>query len=139
MKTSKLLAAAVISLCLAGTALAAADPAQYVLTQPVYNKVMAVQKEVEKAGLKEEDDDGEDLDTVDDIVKMIESKPAAKAILARHGVSPKDYALTVLAVFHAGFHVAMEPQMDKQGQAKLMAGYTKAQQQNIVFMRAQKK
>lgn len=138
MKTSKLLAAAVISLCLAGTALAAADPAQYVLTQPVYNKVMAVQKEVEKAGLKEEDD-GEDLETVEAIVKMIESKPAAKAILARHGGAPKDYALTVLAVFHAGFHVAMEPQMDKQGQAKLMAGYTKAQQQNIVFMRAQKK
>ena len=125
--------------CTSSTAHAAADPAQYVLTQPVYNKVMAVQKDVEKAGLKQEDDDGEDLETVEEIVQMIESKPAAKAILTRHGVSPKDYALTVLAVVHAGFHVAMEPQMDKQGQAKLMAGYTKAQQQNIVFMRGQKK
>lgn len=136
MKLLSAFAAAMLSLTLAVPAFAAADPAQYVLTQSVYSKIKAMEPELKKLEKNEkDDDDGEDLDTVEDIVKMIDSKPAAKALLARHGLSSKEYALAMLAMVHAGFAVAAESMMDQKAIAKAMAGYTKAQQQNIVFMR----
>lgn len=135
MKLMSAFAAAMLSLTLAVPAFAAADPGQYVLTQSVYSKIKAMEPELKKLEKNEQDDDGEDLDTVEDIVKMIDSKPAAKALLARHGLSSKEYALAMLAMVHAGFAVAAESMMDQKAIAKAMAGYTKAQQQNIVFMR----
>ena len=135
MKPFQLLAAALLSLSLAGPALAAADPAQYVLTQAVYNKMLAIQKDSEKLKLKEKDNEGDNDATVEGIMKAIDSEPAARALLARHGLSSKEFALATLASMHAGFALMAESMMDKKAKEKAMAGYTKAQQQNINFLR----
>jgi hypothetical protein len=135
MKPFQLLAAALLSLSLAGPALAAADPAQYVLTQAVYNKMLAIEKESQKLKHKDKDEDGDNDASVEGIMKSIDSDPAARALLARHGLSSKEFALASLAAMHAGFALMAESMMDKKAKEKAMAGYTKAQQQNINFLR----
>jgi hypothetical protein len=65
----------------------------------------------------------------------LKCQPQAKALLARHGFTPHSYALTAMALFQAGFYLAMEPSMDKKKGAALLASYPKETQANIELLR----
>ena len=142
----RLLAAAALALACATPALAqkssaAPDFQRYALSVSAVEKFAALNREMEKlprpkgADTKDDDDDQKDGETVDDIVKKIDAQPAAKALLAKHGFSSRSYALTAMALFQAGFYLAMEPSMDKKKGAALLASYPKETQANIELLR----
>ncbi len=147
MKLSKSLLPALLALCLFGAAHAAEDASHYLLTPAVMQKFKALDAEAGKLKLngKDEDDqdDGDRDDSIEGIIRKIESDPRTKAALARHGISPREYAHAAYAMLQAGMYVGMESQMDKKGREKLYASYTREQKANIALMRnyvpAQKK
>lgn len=140
----RLLAAAALVLACAAPVLAqpsagaAAKFQRHALSVSAVEKFTAATREMEKLPRpKGADDKGTDKDgeTVDDIVKQLEAHPQAKALIARHGFTPRSYALTALALFQAGFYLAMEPSMDKKKGAALLASYPKETQANIELLR----
>lgn len=129
-------------------ALAADDPADFRLTAALLDKVEAIDAEARRLGLDNDDDedsdagDDEDADgdssggaDIDSLVRKIESDPRHRALVARHGISARELALAALATLHAGTYLAFEQAMDKDGAAKLLAGYTPAQRANIELLR----
>jgi hypothetical protein len=132
---------------------AAPDPAEFRLTPELLRKFEAIDAEGKRLAKAEEDDEAEedDADAVDDaqddeeddkeaqtvegMARKIESVPEIKALLARHDVTPMQFALSAHALLHAGMYLAFEEAMDKQKAAELFRGYTKAQQANIELVR----
>lgn len=133
----RLLLAVILALGIAAPTFAGPDPQRHALTVPIIEKLQAAHADMEKLpkpkGAKD-DEDEKDL-SVEDVVKLINSTPGAKPILARHGLTAENYALGLLALFNAGFFVAMEPSMDKKGAAKLFSSYPKEMQGNIELLR----
>lgn len=132
--------AALLAAALHGPACAAPDPAQYTLTPAVMKKFESMQKEAEaiekKRGSKEgEDDAAKPEESLDDFVRRLERDAQLKALLARHGMTPTDFALATHAMLHAGMYVAFESSMDKKKAAELYKTYTPAQKANIELMR----
>ena len=155
-----LLCAAIVGVALAVAplpTLAASDPAEFRLTPELLRKMEAIDKEGKQLAQAEEEDDsdedaddaedGDDADeederedekeaqTVEALARKVESVPEVKALLARHGVTPMQFALSAHALLHAGMYLAFEESMDKQKAAELYRGYTRAQQANIELMR----
>lgn len=130
-------------LCLlAPLAPAADDPAQFRLTNALLDRFDAIQAESEKmkGADEDEDEDDEDDDDLDDadinaIIKRVEADPKVRQLLARHGVTAREYALAAHAVLHAGAFLAFEAAMDKQGAERLLASYTPVQRANIEVLR----
>jgi hypothetical protein len=132
---------------------AAPDPAEFRLTPELLRKFEAIDAEGKRLAKAEEDDDSEaddddadeadaddadedkDEETVEDMARKMESEPQVKALLARHGMTPMQFALSAHALLHAGMYLAFEDAMDKQKAAELYRGYTKAQQANIELLR----
>ncbi len=133
---------------------AAPDPAEFRLTPELLRKFEAINAEgqrlAEAEGDDAEEDEGDDADDADDgaeededdkdqtiegMARKMESEPEVKALLARHGVTPMQFALSAHALLHAGMYLAFEESMDKQKAAELYRGYTKAQQANIELLR----
>lgn len=150
MKSVRLPLLTVMLLCLvAPLALAADDPAQFRLTTALLDRFDAIQAEGGKMDDADEDEDdedeGDDFDDtdIDALIKRVEADPEVRQMLARHGVTPREYALAVHAVLHAGTFLAFEAAMDKQGAERLLNSYTTAQRANIELLRqrvaAQKK
>lgn len=134
--------AALILTALAPLAVAADEAAQFRLTAALLDRLDAIQAEGEKSGTDgEQEDEDEDEDDEDDIsdpdafVKRIESDPRTRAMLARHGVAPREFALAAMALVHAGTYLAFEGAMDKQGIERATAGFTAAQRANIELLR----
>jgi hypothetical protein len=109
---------------------------RYAFTQASLDKYMAAGKEMKKLPKqKDQDDDDKDDPSVDDIARELDKTPGVKPILARHGFSSREYALATLALFNAGFYLAMEPSMDKKGRVELYNSYPKQLQGNIELLR----
>jgi len=123
-----------LGLSVAAGCLAQSDPQRHALTVPLVEKFNAATKELEKT-VKKSDDDEKDDQTVEELVKFLDATPGVKPVLARHGLTTRTYALTALAIFHAGFYLMMEPSMDKKKGAALLASYPKEQQANIDLLR----
>ena len=113
--------AALLMTALAPLAVAADDAAQFRLTAALLDRLDAIQAEGEKlkaddAGDEDEDeDDGDDEDDVEDtdtFVKRIEGDPRLRALLARHGVTARDFALAAQALVQAGTFLAFEGALD---------------------------
>lgn len=152
MKLSHTISAVFLAVGIAcsGAAGAAArlDPDHYLLTKDVFTKLKAIEVEFEKSGYKPKDDDDEDSGkgrkgkkdnggpTAEELMRDIESDKVAMAALKRHNLSSRDYALTMIAMFHAGFYVMFEESMDKKGAADMLAKFTKEQRANVAFVRA---
>ena len=146
-----LLRAAILSAAIALVhvpAWAAPDPAEFRLTPDLLRKFEAIDAESKRLAEAEEDDEGgddeddadgdeddKDDQTVEGMARKLESVPEIKALLARHGVTPMQFALSAHALLHAGMYLAFEEAMDKQKAAELFRGYTKAQQANIELVR----
>jgi hypothetical protein len=171
MTLIKTLLACLILLGLQLPANAAADPAQFRLTEELLRKLKATDEEAKKlaaasrkakpkraqdsddAGAdtenEEEEEDEEDEedaragksgksdrdDSVEGIARKVDADPKLKALLARHGISSTDYALSVHAMLHAGMYLMFESSMPKPKATELYSGYTKAQQANIELLR----
>ena len=165
MTLIKTLLACLILLGLQLPATAAADPAQFRLTEELLRKLKATDEEAKKLAAasrkakpkkaQDEDDeaDAEDEDADDDadddrksgksdkddsvegIARKVDADPKLKALLARHGLSSMDYAMSVHAMLHAGMYLMFESSMPKPKATELYSGYTKAQQANIALLR----
>lgn len=126
--------ALILALCLQGAALAAPDPARYLLTESTMQRLKAAQQDMQRAGIAT-DDDLAGNDSVEAIAQRIEAKPAVKAALARHGLTPLECALSVHAVLHAGLYLVAEQEQDRTRAAAMLAGYTDEQRANIELLR----
>ena len=147
MKLSTTCAAVFLAAGMACSAMAGAaslNPDTYLMSQSVLTKMKAAEADLARAGHKsdgrdDDEDDDKDDPTVEEVMRMIDSDKAVKAVLAKHGLTSRDYALTSFAMLHAGFFVMMESAMDKKKAAELMATYTKEQRANIALVRTIKK
>lgn len=132
------LLALALSLGAASATHAADDPAaRHRLTTAALQKIQAADAEMKKQpaapSVKEEEADEDE--TVDAMVRRIDRDPRLKAVLARHGLGSREFALSVHALLHAGAYLAFEKSLDKAAAAKLYAGYTVEQRANIELMR----
>ena len=170
MTLIKTLLTSLILLGLHLPASAAADPAQFRLTEEMLRKLEATDAEAKKlaaASRKQKPgaaDDGEDADadaesdeddtgdeegdqddrksgqskrddSVEGIARKIDADPKLKALLAKHGMSSMDYALSVHAMLHAGMYLMFENSMPNPKAVELFNGFKKAQQANIELLR----
>jgi hypothetical protein len=134
------------------SAIAAPDPAQFRLTDSLLQRINTVNQELKKAGHvqdkddeDEDDDDDEDDDasdakrkkeeSIEGIAAKVEKHPEIKAALARHGLTPTDYALATHALLHAAMFVMFEKSMDPQKAKDLLGTYTPVQRGNIDVVR----
>ncbi|WP_020654784.1 hypothetical protein [Massilia niastensis] len=133
-------AAFVLVLSLLGAAAWAADPEEhFLLTPALVQKLKAAGpdiKKLEKLREQEGKEDETDGDvSVDEFARAIEAEPRAKAVLAKHGIGVKEFALSTYAMVHAGMFVALEASMDKQKAAEMMGTFTREQRANIALLR----
>lgn len=137
MKMTRLFATAFVALLLCASHVGAAQPEErFLLTPTLLAKLKTVAPELQKLDKREEEeDDGKDSPTVEDYVRILEKEPGAKAILARHGMSTRQFALLTFAMAHAAVFVGVEPHMDKKQAAEMLATFTKEQRANIALLR----
>lgn len=139
MKMTRLFAAAFVALLLCASHARAADPEErFLLTPALLAKMKAAGPELRKL---EKDDDEEQDDgksnnlSADEFARVLDKEPRAKAILARHGLSSREFALTSYAMLHAGMFVGLEPTMNKKQAAEMLAKFTKEQRANVELLR----
>lgn len=137
MKLTRLFATAFVALLLCSTHVRAADPEEhFVLTPALLAKMKAAAPELKKLDKKERDDENENNNpTAEEYARMIDKEPRAKAILARHGLSTREFALATYAMMHAGMFVGLEPTMNKKQAADMLAKFTKEQRANVELLR----
>ena len=136
MKPIHFAASLLVALSLCGAPAFAADPEEhFALTPALLAKIKAAAPELKKLEKEDEEDDGKEQLSVDDYVKAIEAQPRAKAVLARHGIGTREFALSTFALVHAGMFVSMESMMDKKQAAEMMGKFTKEQKANIALLR----
>ena len=108
---------------------------RFAFTQPMLEKYMAAGQELKKLPKPKERKESKDDPSVDEIARELDTTPGVKPILAKYGFTSRNYALATLAMFNAGFYLAMEPSMDKKGSKELFASYPKELQANIELLR----
>lgn len=138
MTLLRIAAAALVSASLALPAFAADDASDFALTAALIKKLEAAEPELNQLEpLDDEDelDDESPAATVRRLQRLAEAHPGARAILARHGMTSRQYALTVVAVTHAGLYLTVEGLLDKKEAAKRYASFTPQQRANIDLVR----
>ncbi|MBQ5939600.1 MULTISPECIES: hypothetical protein [unclassified Massilia] len=136
MKPIHIAASLLVALSLCSAPSFAADPEEhFVLTPALLAKIKAAAPELKKLEKDNDEDDGKNELSVDDYVKAIEAQPRAKAVLSKHGIGTREFALSTLALVHAGLFVGMESMMDKKQAAEMMGKFTREQKANIALLR----
>ena len=140
MKITRLFAAAFVALLFSAARAEAASPEEHFLLSPaVLQKVKAAGPELKKLEKDDDEDDNKDGKSknlsADDFARVLDKEPRAKAILAKHGLSTREFALTSYAMLHAGMFVGLEPSMNKKQAAEMLASFTKEQRANIALLR----
>lgn len=144
MKSLKFLLAAVLALSLHLQASAATPTTKadnYVITPAFMAKMQAMQKDPTLKKMKDNDDDAAEdatskklTDPVDDFEYKLNKDPAAKAALAKYGLTTREFSMAMVASLHAGFYLMGEA-VDKKASQAAYAKFTKAQQSNIELLR----
>lgn len=133
------LVALFLALCITAFAHAAPDEERYLLTVANLQKINAVKADLEKAKVRlDDDDDGDGKDggkSAAQLARELDANPKVKAVLARHGLSSMDAALSMNAIVTAGIYLMFESSMDKKKAAALYASYPKERQANIELLR----
>jgi len=132
----RFLFAVLLALGLAMPALAE-DFTRYTLTVPMIQKVQSAGKEIEKkVGKKYDDGKTEDDMDAAKFARFVDSIPEARPILARHGLSSREFALASFALMEAGLHVmlASDKSADKKKTAELLASYPPEMRANIELL-----
>ncbi|GEM_PF-798751 len=139
MKMTRLFDAAFVALLLCASHVKAADPAErFLLTPALLAKLKAAGPELKtlENDEDEEKDDGKSNNmSADEFARVLDKEPRAKTILARHGMSTREFALTSYAMLHAGMFVGLEPTMNKKQAAEMLAKFTKEQRANVELLR----
>ncbi|WP_313032943.1 hypothetical protein [Massilia alkalitolerans] len=139
MKMTRLFAAAFVALLLCASHARAADPEErFLLTPALLAKMKAAGPELKKLDKEdeEEQDDGKSNNlSAEEFARVLDKEPRARAILARHGMSTREFALTSYAMLHAGMFVGLEPTMNKKQAAEMLAKFTKEQRANVELLR----
>ena len=139
MKMTRLFAAAFVALLLCASHARAADPEErFLLTPALLAKMKAAGPELKKLDKddEEEQDDGKSNNlSAEEVARVLDKEPRARAILARHGMSTREFALTSYAMLHAGMFVGLEPTMNKKQAAEMLAKFTKEQRANVELLR----
>jgi len=139
MKMTRLFAAAFVALLLCASHARAADPEErFLLTPALLAKMKAAGPELKKLEKddEEEQDDGKSNNmSADEFARVLDKDPRAKTILAMHGMSTREFALTSYAMLHAGMFVGLEPTMNKKQAAEMLAKFTKEQRANVELLR----
>lgn len=139
MKMTRLFAAAFVALLLCASHARAADPEErFLLTPALLAKMKAAGPELKKLEKddEEEQDDGKSNNlSAEEFARVLDKESRAKAILARHGLSTREFALTTYAMLHAGMFVGLEPTMNKKQAAEMLAKFTKEQRANVELLR----
>ncbi|VXB65155.1 hypothetical protein [Massilia sp. 9I] len=132
-----------VSLSIA-TAKASTPDDHYVLTAAVVQKLKAANKAIEQADLPEDTPAQEKEDDkyrvkgelpVERFILSIERRPQAKALVLKHGFTPKEFGLATYALLDASMHLTYESMASKADVAKQYAKLTKEQQANISLLR----
>ena len=132
---TRFLVALLLALGVAFQAQAQSDFLKYKLSVAGIEKAQAATRELEKTVKMKEDGGDKDGMTVEQFTRELDATPGVKPVLARHGLTTRDYAQTALALFQAGFHLMMEPSMDKKKGAELLASYPAETRSNIELLR----
>jgi len=139
MKMTRLFAAAFVALLLCASHASAADPEErFLLTPALLAKMKAAGPELKKLDKddEEEQDGGKSNNlSAEAFARILDKEPRARAILARHGMSTREFALTSYAMLHAGMFVGLEPTMNKKQAAEMLAKFTKEQRANVELLR----
>lgn len=139
MKMTRLFAAAFVALLLCASHVKAADPEErFLLTPALLAKMKAAGpelKKLEKDDDEERDDDKSNNLSAEEFARVLDKEPRARAILARHGLSTREFALSTYAMMHAGMFVGLEPTMNKKQAAEMLAKFTKEQRANVELLR----
>jgi len=141
----RITAALALLMALACVSAWAADPARFRLTPALLDRMQAATDEVNKLppvpdkskrkNGDSDEDDGDDAESVEDIARKLDAQPQVRAVLARHGLTSREYATATLAALHAGMVLAVE----KAPGAKLPPDLTPEQRANIDLLRARQK
>lgn len=143
MKLTRVFAAAFVAILLGAShagANAAEPEERFLLTPALLAKLKAATPDIKKL---EKTDDEEDESkegksrnlSATDFIKVLDKEPRARAVLARHGLSTREFAMSTYAMMHAGMYVALEPGMNKKQAAEMLSGFTREQQANVALLR----
>jgi hypothetical protein len=128
-----------ILLALAFTAPAMADEDEddihrHALTAPMLEKFQAANRELLQKFGDRQDKSLEDK-SIDEAAKIIEAKPGAKQILAKHGFNGRSFQLTAGAIGVAMGFLMVEAGLSKKDQAAQLASYPLQMRANIELVR----
>lgn len=134
-RMTRFVAGILIALGLAAPAFAE-DFTRYALTVSTLQKVQSASKEIEKkVGKRYENSKNDDDMDAAKFAKFVDSVPEARPILARHGLSSKDFAYASFAMMEAGLYLMLEPAADKKEAARLLASYPAETRANIELLK----
>jgi hypothetical protein len=132
---NRLIGTLLIAFCLSAPAIAQSNFQRHTLTVEMLQKHKAASLELKKSVKMKDDDGDKDGVTAEQFAKELDATPGVKPILAKHGMTSRSYAQTTVALFEAGFHLMMEPSMDKKKGAELLASYPAETRANIELLR----
>jgi hypothetical protein len=81
---------------------------EYVLTMNKVRKLDAVKKSLDELSRKHPDVNETNEKTMDDMARKFEKYPDVMAVLARTGVTPREYAVGLLTLMQAGLAVSLK-------------------------------
>jgi hypothetical protein len=144
MKMTRLFATAFVALLLCSSHASAAEPEErFLLTPALLAKLKAAAPDIRKLEKKidaekenEEQDDGKSNNlSAEQFSRVLDKDARARAVLGKHGLSTREFALITYAMMHAGMFVGLEPSMNKKQAAEMFATFTKEQRANIALLR----
>lgn len=116
----------------------------YVLSAAVVQKLKTANNAMARADVPEDTPAQEKEDDkyrvkgelpVERFILSIERRPQAKALVLKHGFTPKEFGLATYAMLDAVMHLTYEKMASKDDVAKQYAKLTKEQQANIALLR----
>ena len=139
MNFHKLAVSAAISAALlcAVPVLAAEDPAHFLLSPELLNKLKAAEadmKALHQPGEAQAPEDDQDH-SIEASIRKIDRDTNTTAVLTKHGLSSRELVLSAHAMLHAGMYVAAEIE-DPRKAGQAYAVYTTEQKANIAIVRA---
>lgn len=135
---------AILALTLCAGAHAGTPDDHFLLSPALIQKVKAANAALEKAELPEQTEEEEKEDDkyrkngelpVERFILSVEKRPVAKNIVAKQGLSPKEFGLASYALVDASLYLTHEAMAGKAEAAKMQARLTREQQANIALVR----
>jgi len=126
MTLTRLFAAAFVALLLCASHAGAAEPEErFLLTPGLLAKLKAAAPEIKKLEKDHEDDKDDGNLSAEEFARVLDKDARVRTILARHGMSTREFALSSYAMMHAGMFVGLEPTMNKKQAAEILASFTR--------------